>query len=178
MRLSRFPALRVLALVAAVLPLAPLTLVSGPAAAQQVPASREQIKQSFSPVVKSAAPAVVNIYTKRIVKTAASPLLADPFFRRFFGDALPPGAVQEKVQRSLGSGVIVGADGTVVTNHHVIKGADEVTVVLADRREFEAHIVGSDERTDLAVLKIEPGRGEGLPVLPMGDSDAIEVATW
>lgn len=170
MRLSRFPALRALALVAVMLPLIPAA-----AGAQQVPASREQIKQSFSPVVKSAAPAVVNIYTKRIVKTAASPLLADPFFRRFFGDSLPPGAVQERVQRSLGSGVIVTGDGTVITNHHVIKDADEVTVVLADRREFEARIVGSDERTDLAVLKIEPGKGETLPVLPMGDSDAIEV---
>ena len=169
MRLSRFPMLRVLALVAVALPLAVT-----PAGAQQTPTSREQIKLSFSPVVKSAAPAVVNIYTKRIVR-AASPLLADPFFRRFFGDALPPGAVQERVQRSLGSGVIVTPDGTVVTNHHVIKDADEVTVVLADRREFEARVVGSDERSDLAVLKVEPARGETLPVLPMGDSDAIEV---
>jgi serine protease Do len=158
-----------LAIIALAVPLA-----ATPAVAQQVPASRDQIKTSFSPVVKAAAPAVVNIYTKRIVKTA-SPLLADPFFRRFFGDALPPGAVQERVQRSLGSGVIVTGDGTVVTNHHVIKDADEVTVVLADRREFEARIVGSDERTDLAVLKIEPGKGDSLPVLPMGDSDAIEV---
>ncbi|MBC7952029.1 MAG: DegQ family serine endoprotease [Rhodospirillaceae bacterium] len=143
--------------------------------AQQVPSGRDQIKQSFSPVVKQAAPAVVNIYTKRIVKTAASPLLADPFFRRFFGDNLPPGTTQDRVQRSLGSGVIVGPDGTVITNHHVIKDADEVTVVLADRREFEAKIRGSDERSDLAVLKIEPAKGESLPVLPMGDSDAIEV---
>ncbi|MGE5477262.1 MAG: DegQ family serine endoprotease [Bacteroidales bacterium] len=169
MRSSRFSVLRVIALAAVAVPLS-----LSPATAQQVPSSREQITLSFSPVVKSAAPAVVNIYTKRIVKTASSPLLADPFFRRFFGDALPPGAVQERVQRSLGSGVIVAADGTVITNHHVIKDADEVTVVLADRREFEAKIVGSDERTDLAVLKIDPGR-EALPVLPMGDSDAIEV---
>ncbi|HLO77622.1 MAG TPA: DegQ family serine endoprotease [Magnetospirillum sp.] len=170
MNLSRFPVLRALALMVVALP-----MVAPPAGAQQVPTSREQVKLSFSPVVKTAAPAVVNIYTKRIVKAAASPLLADPFFRRFFGDSLPPGAVQDRVQRSLGSGVILGADGTVITNHHVIKDADEVTVVLADRREFEATIVGSDERTDLAVLKIDPGKGETLPVLPMGDSDAIEV---
>jgi|AGTN01.1.fsa_nt_gi periplasmic serine protease, Do/DeqQ family len=172
MRLPRFTPARVLAVAALVLPLA-----AGPAAAlaQQVPTSREQLGLSFSPVVKRAAPAVVNIYTKRIVKTAMSPLFADPFFRRFFGDNLPPGATQDRVQRSLGSGVVVGADGTVITNHHVIKDADEVTVVLADRREFEARILGSDERTDLAVLKIEAPRGETLPVLPMGDSDAIEV---
>ncbi|MBC7907790.1 MAG: DegQ family serine endoprotease [Rhodospirillaceae bacterium] len=152
-----------------------LALCAPAAQAQLVPGSRDQIKQSFSPVVKQAAPAVVNIYTKRIVKTAASPLLADPFFRRFFGDNLPPGATQDRVQRSLGSGVIVGADGTVITNHHVIKNADEVTVVLADRREYEASIMGSDERSDLAVLKIDMAKGESLPVLPMGDSDAIEV---
>ncbi|MCR6631238.1 MAG: DegQ family serine endoprotease [Magnetospirillum sp.] len=171
MRLSRFPAFRALALMILVLP---LVAAAPPVLAQQVPASRDQIKQSFSPVVKAAAPAVVNIYTKRVVKAAASPLLADPFFRRFFGEMLPPGAVQDRVQRSLGSGVIVSPDGTVVTNHHVIKDADEVTVVLSDRREFEAAIVGSDERTDLAVLKIDSGR-EALPVLTMGDSDAVEV---
>jgi Do/DeqQ family serine protease len=146
-----------------------------PALAQAVPTSREQIRQSFAPVVKQTAPAVVNIYTKRVVRQAASPLLADPFFRRFFGDVLPHGMPQERVQNSLGSGVVVAADGTVITNHHVIKGADEVTVVLSDRREFEARILGSDERTDLAVLKVELPKGTSLPALPMGDSDALEV---
>ena len=159
--------LPVCALVAAILAVVP-------ALAQVVPTSRPQIQQSFSPVVKQTAPAVVNIYTKRVVRTAVSPLFSDPFFRRFFGDSLPQGLTQERVQNSLGSGVIVASDGTVITNHHVIKDADEVTVVLADRREFEARILGSDERTDLAVLKINPGR-DGLPVLPMGDSDALEV---
>ncbi|OJX81873.1 DegQ family serine endoprotease [Magnetospirillum sp. 64-120] len=149
-------------------------VLAAPAWAQSVPSSRAQIQQSFSPVVKQTAPAVVNIYTKRVVRTAASPLLNDPFFRRFFGDQLPQGMTQERVQNSLGSGVIVTKDGTVITNHHVIKAADEVTVVLNDRREFEAKIVGSDERSDLAVLKIDPGR-EALPVLPLGDSDALEV---
>ncbi|MGE5545429.1 MAG: DegQ family serine endoprotease [Solirubrobacterales bacterium] len=144
-----------------------------PADAQQVPASREQVSMSFSPVVKQAAPAVVNIYTKRVVH-AASPLMADPLLGRFFGDLLPHGLTQDRVQRSLGSGVIVSADGTVVTNNHVIKDADEVTVVLNDRREFEAKVLGSDERTDLAVLKVDT-KGEGLPVLPFGDSDALEV---
>lgn len=172
MRLSAFSPARMLAVAALVLPLAAAPSGAG---AQQVPISREQISLTFSPVVKRAAPAVVNIYTKRIVKTAVSPLFADPFFRRFFGDNLPPGATQDRVQRSLGSGVVVAADGTVITNHHVIKDADEVTVVLADRREFEARIVGSDERSDLAVLKIEAPKGEALPVLPLGDSDAIEV---
>lgn len=150
------------------------TVLILPAWAQSVPTSRPQIQQSFSPLVKQTAPAVVNIYTKRVVRTANSPLVNDPFFRRFFGDSLPQGMTQDRVQNSLGSGVIVTHDGMVVTNHHVIKGADEVTVVLSDRREFEARIVGSDERSDIAVLKIEPGK-ESLPVLPMGDSDALEV---
>jgi Do/DeqQ family serine protease len=148
------------------------TLPEAQAQTQVIPTSREQVKLTFAPVARQVAPAVVNIYTKRVVRAAASPLLADPFFRRFFGDV--PGMSQERVQRSLGSGVMIAADGTVVTNHHVIKDADEVTVVLSDRREFEARIVGSDDRTDLAVLKIDGGR-ESFPTLVLGDSDAIEV---
>ncbi|CAA7620403.1 DegQ family serine endoprotease [Magnetospirillum sp. SS-4] len=146
----------------------------GPAHAQtaMAPSSREQIRLTFSPVVRQVAPAVVNIYTKRVVHTAASPLFADPFFRRFFGEV--PGMTRDRVQSSLGSGVLLRSDGTVVTNHHVIKDADEVTVVLSDRREFEARVVGSDERTDLAVLKIE-ARGENFPTLVLGDSDKMEV---
>jgi serine protease Do len=150
---------------------------AGPSAAVEtapvaVPQSREQIRLSFAPVVRQVAPAVVNIYTRRVVRAAASPMFADPFFRRFFGDV--PGLAQDRVQRSLGSGVLIGADGTVVTNHHVVKDADEVTVVLSDRREFEARIVGNDERTDIAVLKIS-AKGEALPTLALGDSDRLEV---
>jgi serine protease Do len=141
------------------------------AVAETVPQSREQVQMSFSPVVKQAAPAVVNIYTRRVVRNI-SPLLADPFFGQFFGGRM--GVPKEQVQRSLGSGVIVRADGVVVTNNHVIRESDEITVVLADRREFEATVLGSDERTDLAVLKIDAG-GQPLPVLPFGDSDALEV---
>ncbi len=148
------------------------TIPTAQAQTQVVPTSREQVRLTFAPVSRQVAPAVVNIYTKRVVRAAASPLFADPFFRRFLGDV--PGMSQDRVQRSLGSGVLIAADGTVVTNHHVIKDADEVTVVLSDRREFEARIVGSDERTDLAVLKIDGGK-ESFPTLILGDSDAIEV---
>ena len=140
-------------------------------AADQVPDSREQITLSFAPLVKKAAPAVVNIYAKRTVRTRM-PLFDDPFFRQFFGEQ--GGIPRERVQQSLGSGVIVKGDGTVVTNNHVIKDAEEITVVLADRREFPAKILGADERTDLAVLKIDAGAAP-LPVLPLGDSDALEV---
>ena len=146
------------------------------AQAQQVPGSREQIQMSFAPLVKRTAPAVVNIFSKKIVRQQANPLANNPFFQQFFqqfGGQFPGGMGQERVQNALGSGVIVRADGLIVTNHHVIKDADQITVVLADRREFEAKIVRLDERTDLAVLKIETK--ESLPALAFGDSDALEV---
>ncbi|MFN8926936.1 MAG: DegQ family serine endoprotease [Rhodospirillales bacterium] len=141
-----------------------------------VPQSREQVALSFAPVVRQTAPAVVNIFTRRVVRErAVSPLIDDPFFRRFFGDALPQGPRErERVQNSLGSGVIVSPDGLIVTNDHVIKGADEIQVVLNDRREFDARLVAADPRTDLAILRIDPG-SERLPALPFADSDALEV---
>src|SRR5689334_3099133 len=101
------------------------------------PTSREMIHLSFAPVVRKVAPAVVNVYSRRTVQTR-SPFFEDPFFRRFFGNQAPFGLPRERVQQSLGSGVILGADGIIVTNHHVINGAQQITVVLSDRREFEA----------------------------------------
>ena len=161
-------------LLAAVLALA----ASGPAPAaaeKRPPAGRGDIQLSFAPLVKQAAPAVVNIYARRVVKSSpVSPFFTDPFFRRFFGENFSFGRPRERVQNSLGSGVVVRGDGLVVTNHHVIKDASEITVVFADRREFDARLVGSDERTDLAVLRIDPG-GRELPWLGMRDSDDLEV---
>jgi Do/DeqQ family serine protease len=129
------------------------------------PQSRQEIQLSFAPVVRRAAPAVVNIYTNKNI----SPwMMADPSYRRF-ADQAP-----RRVQNSLGSGVIVDASGLVVTNNHVIAKADEIKVVLADRREFEATVLRADERTDLAVLRIDPG-SERLPALTFADSDDLEV---
>ena len=151
-----------------------------PAAAQdttrEVPDSRAEVMLSFAPVVKKAAPAVVNVLTKKKVtqQRPLSSLLDDPFFRRFFGDGFGDQKRRERDQSSLGSGVIVGAEGLIVTNEHVIKGASEIKVVLADRREFEAEVVLTDERTDLAVLLVDPGGAE-LPILEMRDSDDVEV---
>ena len=144
------------------------------AAGKATPENREQITFSFAPVVKKVSPAVVNIYTRTVVEQPSSPLQKDPFFRRFFGDQFLGGPPERRVQNTLGSGVIIGADGTIVTNHHVIKGADQITVVLSDRREFEAKLIGSDERADIAVLHIDT-HGAALPVLEFGDSDAVEV---
>ena len=146
------------------------------ASAQQkaVPRSRPEVQQSFSPVVKKAAPAVVNVYVRRRVREFASPLLNDPFFRQFFGERF--GQPMERAQNSLGSGVIVSADGIVVTNNHVIKGsgAAEIRIALADKREFDAKVLLADERSDLAILKIETDR-PNFPYLEFDDADAIEV---
>jgi Do/DeqQ family serine protease len=159
--------------------LALLLLAAAPPANAQTrtpPANRELIHLSFAPVVKRAAPAVVNVFSRRVVRTAQGPaaLFNDPFFRRFFGDQLPLGVPRERVENSLGSGVILQSDGFIVTNYHVIRDAQEVLVVLADRREFEARIALVDERADLAVLKIDV-HGETLPALDIGDSDKLEV---
>jgi Do/DeqQ family serine protease len=170
----RSAGLRLAALLFALLSVA---AAAPPASAQEavVPESAEQIRLSFAPVVKKVAPAVVNIYTRRVVHAqAASPMFDDPFFRQFFGDESGLSTPRERVQNSLGSGVIVSADGLVVTNEHVVNGAEDITVVLGDRREFEATIVTHDERTDLSVLRIDP-KGELLPTLALADSDSIEV---
>lgn len=142
--------------------------------AQQIPSSRAELTYSYAPVVKRVAPAVVNIYTQKLVASRLAPLMEDPFFRRFFEGMVPPGASRQRMENSLGSGVIVSAKGLIVTSNHVIAGADEITVVLTDRREFPAKVVSADERTDLAVLRIEP-KGEALPFVELRDSDDIEV---
>jgi Do/DeqQ family serine protease len=151
-----------------------LPVFGGAASAQSVPASRAQIAYSFAPVVKATAPAVVNIYSRRVVRTQTSPLFADPFFQQFFGRDFGFGVPQERVQSSLGSGVVLGADGLIVTNNHVIKDGDQITVVLSDRREFPAKVVLADERIDLALLRIDVG-GQRLPTLALADSDQLEV---
>jgi Do/DeqQ family serine protease len=135
---------------------------------RQVPVSAGQLELSFAPVVKRVAPAVVNVYAARVV-TNNNPFLADPFFRQFFG-AVP----REQVERSLGSGVIVDPAGLVVTNFHVIEGASQVKVALADKREFEADIVLKDQRSDLAVLRIKDAK-ERFPTLEFADSDELQV---
>ena len=146
------------------------------AAAQEklAPQSRQQIELSFAPVVKRVAPAVVNIYARKEVRRARSPIFDDPFFRRFFGEDFGFGRPSKRIENSLGSGVIVSEDGLIVTNNHVIKGADEIIVALADRREFVAKVVLADKRTDLAALRIETAT-EKLPVLELRDSNDLEV---
>ncbi|WNJ98204.1 Do family serine endopeptidase [Thalassospiraceae bacterium LMO-JJ14] len=155
-------------------------LAMAPATAQNrlVPQSRTQVQLSYAPLVEHAAPAVVNIYTQKIVANRqVPPLFDDPFFRRFFGDlglGFNRGRPRAERQNSLGSGVIVNPDGLIVTNQHVIEGADKITVVLADKREYEAKIVVSDDKTDLSVLRIDPG-SDKLQALEIRDSDELKV---
>jgi serine protease Do len=139
-----------------------------------LPQSRAQISLSFAPLVKQVAPTVVNIYTQRLVRQRVSPLFDDPFFRQFFGDTAPGGVTRERMEKSLGSGVIVRPDGLIITSRHVIADADQIRVVLSDRREFDAKIVLSDEHVDLAILRIE-SKGETFPFLELKDSDEAQV---
>jgi Do/DeqQ family serine protease len=149
-----------------------LPLLGAPAGAQTrtVPDSRREVQLSFAPVVKKAAPAVVNVYGARVERARQSSSM-DEFFRRFLGENGT--APRERMQRSLGSGVVVDASGLVVTNHHVIENMTEVKVALPDRREFEAEIVLRDPRTDLAVLRLKGA--SGLPAIEFGDSEALQV---
>jgi Do/DeqQ family serine protease len=152
---------------ALLLPLLLLSSLGDAAESRAVPTGQLQIQLSFAPVVRRAAPAVVNIFTKTEPGPAAPGLRDDPAYRRYLGED------EERGAHSLGSGVIVDPNGTIVTNRHVVEAADSVTIVLSDRREFEATVLRADDRTDLAVLKIAPG--EVLPYLEIRDSDELEV---
>jgi Do/DeqQ family serine protease len=137
-----------------------------PAPTREVPRDAATMRLSFAPIVKRAAPAVVNVYSERRVRQQV-----DPFWE-FFGGGF--GVPRERVQQSLGSGVIVRDDGVIVTNYHVIEGGEQIRVALADRREFPARVLLSDQRADLAILKIDT-KGEKLPVLALAQHDDAQV---
>lgn len=132
-----------------------------------VPSSNAQVQLSYSPVVKQTAPAVVNVFTSRTVRARSR----SSFFDEMFGFGRAP---QERTQSSLGSGVIVRESGIIVTNAHVVKGADELKIVLNDRREFPAEVIAQDEEIDVAVLKIDT-KGERLPSLSIQSDGDLEI---
>lgn len=139
-----------------------------------VPKNQSNVMLSYAPLVKKAAPAVVNIYTQKKVRYRTFSLFDDPVFKHFFGGQLPGGGIKERVESSLGSGIIVNSNGLIITNNHVVSGSDSVKVVLNDRREFNAKVIITDEKTDLALLQID-SEGEKLPYLEFANSDSLEV---
>src|ERR1700674_2142832 len=147
---------------------------AGPAAAAVTQAG---IQTTFAPIVEKDLPAVVNISSSRVVRNSGndlSPFMMDPFFRQFFGDDFGRRnrAPSKQVEKSLGSGVIVKTDGYVLTNNHVIDGASEITVTFSDKRTLKAKLVGTDSKTDIAVLKVD---AKDLPTLSLADSSKVRV---
>lgn len=140
-------------------------------------AQQVSFSSGFAPIVKAALPAVVNISTSKVVRAQESPFAPffdDPFFRRFFED-LWRDIPRERRESSLGSGVIVSPDGYILTNNHVVEGASDIKVYLSDKREFKARVIGTDPRTDIAVLKIDQ---KNLPTLVLGDSSKLQVGEF
>ncbi len=140
-----------------------MAAAAAPAPLRQTPASQAEITLSFAPVARAAQPSVVNIFTARVVRQQGA---MGQYFGMFES--------QPRVANALGSGVIVDGAGLVVTNNHVVAGADQIIVALADRREYPAKLLFAEPRLDLALLKIEPGNGT-LPVAKLGDSDRAQV---
>jgi serine protease Do len=144
-------------------------------ARNEAPVSLGEFANGFSSVLKPVLPAVVNIHSSRVVKPhqdGAMPFSNDPFFQQFFGNQFGQQQMRPEREQSLGSGVIITSDGTILTNNHVIDGATDIEVQLSDKREFKAKLVGTDPRTDVAVLKID---ASGLPTLAIGDSSRLQV---
>ncbi|MFI5293766.1 MAG: DegQ family serine endoprotease [Thermodesulfovibrionales bacterium] len=147
---------------------------AAPKVSAQSVESLTKIGRAMAEVSAAVKPAIVNISTTRTVKIAGgSDPYDDPFFRRFFGDRFGQHRQpKEHKSAALGSGVIISSDGYIITNYHVVKDADEIKVLLSDKREFSGKVIGSDPKTEISVVKIE---AKGLPPLNWGDSDALEV---
>ncbi|MGO9614375.1 MAG: DegQ family serine endoprotease [Dissulfurispiraceae bacterium] len=137
----------------------------------RVPKQIEETSRAFSEIVKAVSPAVVNISSTKIVSRQPSPF--DDFFDFFY--PYPDGRSRRWKEQSLGSGVIVSSDGYIVTNNHVIEKADDIKVILIDKKSFKAKVIGSDPKTDIAIIKID---ANGLPVIPWGDSDGLQVGEF
>lgn len=140
-----------------------------PATPNSIPTGQFPASASFADAVEQAAPAVVNIYTSRVVRHELHPLLSDPLVQRFFGNRFKP---EERIQSSLGSGVLMSSDGYILTNNHVVKDADRIRISLQDGREADAMLIGSDPEADLAVLQIKL---ENLPFVQVSSSESLRV---
>jgi serine protease Do len=146
----------------------------GPLVPKAEVAALESENQAYTAIAKAVLPAIVNISTTKVIKVnpdAVDPFLNDPFFRQFFGQQFQ-GIPRERREHALGSGVIISPNGYIVTNNHVIEKASEIQVQLGNRKEYKAKLIGTDPRTDVAVIKID---ASSLPVVPWGDSDSLKV---
>lgn len=148
----------------------PKSFLPGPAFAY---AGTGQSGISIADIAEKAAPSVVNVASSRTVKPVEMPFFNDPFFRHFFGPGGPE-PEDKRQEHGLGSGVVVSADGLVLTNNHVIEGADEIKVTTADKREFAVKVVGADKKSDLAVLRLQ-GDVKGLTPIELGDSSRLRL---
>jgi serine protease Do len=153
-----------------------------PASLKLASPSEGPSRNSFAPIVKQVLPEVVNISTSKVVKTGFSGQMMpmDPFFRQFFGDNSggqfnTPRSPQAQRERSLGSGVIVSPEGYILTNNHVVEGATEILVTASDKRQYKARVVGTDPKTDLAVLKVD---ATNLPAITIADSSKVQVGDY
>lgn len=150
--------------------LVPVFVTRGAAAAT----SPDAASMGFAPVLKPLLPAVVSITSSRIVKVPQNQFFNDPFFQQFFGRQFQ-GAPRQQREEGLGSGVIISPDGYILTNNHVIDKATEIRVILPDRRQFPGKLVGTDPKTDIAVVRIE---ATGLPTVTLGDSSKLQVGDY
>ncbi len=143
--------------------------------ARVVPTENDQVQLSFAPIVKTVAPAVVNVYATTVTQETTSPFANDPFFQRFFGGNSPLFRSRPRTSQSLGSGVIIDKSGLILTNSHVVHGATDIRVTLADGHEYPVEIVLDDNKTDLAALRITDKTAHDLPTVEFSDSDQLEV---
>jgi serine protease Do len=133
----------------------------------------ERQNKAYERIAETVTPAIVAIQSTQVIKVQQSPFMMDPFFRQFFGNMLPQfGIPREQREHALGSGVIVSADGYIVTNNHVVAKATEIEVLLSDKRLLKGKVVGADPQTDIAVVKVS---ATNLPVAPFGDSGQMKV---
>ncbi len=158
-----------------------IATVNPPASLKLASPTEGPSRSSFAPIVKQVLPEVVNISTSKVVKTGLSGQMPmDPFFRQFFGDNFggqfnTPRNPQAERERSLGSGVIVSPEGYILTNNHVVAGATEILVTTSDKRQYKARVVGTDPKTDLAVLKVD---ATNLPAITIADSSKVQVGDY
>lgn len=147
--------------------------VGPPSAQRQLPQSEAQVQMSFAPLVKQVIPAVVNVYATKTEQGFESPFAGDPFFSQLFGGGLLRSRPQ--TSQSLGSGVIVDPKGVIVTNSHVVNGADEIHIALSGGREYPVKVLLDDTKSDLAVLQMQNTDGKTFPALSFGNSDDVQV---